>query len=101
MICDGAEQVAEAGSTMIIPREIPHGFVTTSENARFLTIHSTPQDGHKPQFDLFLAAEIPAAKALTLPTDEMPAEMTQQDLDFLIELGKKYAYSYAGPAPTP
>ncbi|MFD0886056.1 cupin domain-containing protein [Streptosporangium algeriense] len=98
MVCDGREQVAEAGSTMIIPREIPHGFVTTSENARFLTIHSTPGEAHRPQFDLFLAAEIPPAKALTLP----PADMEMgQDLEFLIELGKKYAYSYAGPAPQP
>lgn len=99
MICDGREQVAEAGSTMIIPRNVPHGFVATSEDARFFTIHSTPQPEHRPQFDLFLSSEFPPAKALTLPTQE--AQDAHQTLDWLIEQGKKYAYSYAGPAPTP
>lgn len=99
MVCDGEEQVAEAGSTMIVPMGVPHGFVTTSENARFLTIHSTPAEGRRPQFDRFLASEFSPAKALTLPTEE--AQDSHQTLDWLIEQGKKYAYSYAGPAPTP
>jgi quercetin dioxygenase-like cupin family protein len=97
MICDGEEQVAEAGSTMIVPRTVPHGFVTTSENARFLTIHSTPEADRRPQFDLFLEAEIPHAKALTLPTEDVGGP----DLAKLIELGKTYAFGYAGPAPAP
>lgn len=97
LVYDGQELEAEAGSTMVVPRQVPHGFVTLSPNAKFLTIHSTPDPEHRPQFDLFLAAEIPAAKALTLPTEELP----QQDLDFLIKLGEKYGYSYAGPTPTP
>jgi quercetin dioxygenase-like cupin family protein len=97
MVCDGQELTAEAGSTMIIPRTIPHGFVATSENARFLTIHSTPEVGRRPQFDLFLSAELPRAEALTLPPDSMEYD----DLDHIIALGKKYAYNWAGPAPTP
>jgi quercetin dioxygenase-like cupin family protein len=97
MICDGEEQVAEAGSTMIVPRTVPHGFVTTSENARFLTIHSTPQPDRRPQFDLFLAAEIPRAGALTLPTGDVGGP----DLDHIIALGTEYAYRYAGPPPAP
>ncbi|MEU5212536.1 cupin domain-containing protein [Streptomyces sp. NPDC020742] len=100
MICDGKEQIAEAGSTMIVPRTVPHGFVATSQDARFLTIHSTPQPDRRPQFDLFLDAEIPRAKALTLPTEEAAAEAAV-DLDHIIALGTKYAYGYAGPAPTP
>jgi quercetin dioxygenase-like cupin family protein len=98
MICDGDEVVAEAGSTTIVPRTVPHGFVAISDQARFLTIHSTPDQGRRPQFDLFLSAEIPPAKALTLPTESIEPEMTLADL---IALGSKYAYGYAGPAPTP
>ncbi|AWW40947.1 cupin domain-containing protein [Streptomyces cadmiisoli] len=97
MVCDGEEQIAEAGSTMIVPRTLPHGFVTTSERARFLTIHSTPQPDRRPQFDRFLAAELPHAKALTLPTEDLPGP----DLDHLVALGSSYAFRYAGPAPTP
>jgi quercetin dioxygenase-like cupin family protein len=97
MICDGKEQVAEAGATMIVPRTIPHGFVAISQNVRFLTIHSTPQPDRRPQFDLFLDAEIPHAKTLTLPTEEVGGP----DLDHIISLGTKYGYSYAGPPPSP
>ncbi|MEK2475031.1 cupin domain-containing protein [Streptomyces noursei] len=97
MVCDGEEQIAEAGSTMIVPRTVPHGFVTTSPNARFLTIHSTPQPDRRPQFDLFLDAEIPHAKALTLPTKDVGGP----DLDHIIALGSQYGYGYAGPPLTP
>lgn len=96
MVCEGQELIADAGSTMIIPRIIPHGFVVISENARFLTIHSTPDEGRRPQFDLFLSAELPRAGALTLPPD-----IIEQDVDRIISLGTQYAYSWAGPAPTP
>jgi quercetin dioxygenase-like cupin family protein len=95
MVCDGREQIAEAGSTMIIPRTVPHGFIATSDRIRFLTIHSTPREGERPQFDLFLEAEIPKAAALTLPTEQIPV-----DLGHIIALGKKYEYGYAGPAPS-
>jgi len=95
MVCDGREQVIEAGSTMVIPCTVPHGFVAISANVRFLTIHSTPREGQRPQFDLFLESEIPRAAALTLPTEEIPV-----DLDHIIALGEKYGYGYAGPAPT-
>jgi quercetin dioxygenase-like cupin family protein len=97
MICDGEETTAVAGTTMIVPRNVPHGFIAVSDQARFLTIHSTPEPEHRPQFDVFLAAEIPPAKALTLPSEDAVPAM---DLDHLIELGGKYAYRYAGPAPT-
>jgi quercetin dioxygenase-like cupin family protein len=100
MVCDGKEQIAEAGTTMIIPKSVPHGFVAVSDDIRFLTIHSTPEHGHTPQFDRFLAAEIPPAKALILPTEELATE-PGPDLDGLIALGKKYEYGYAGPAPAP
>jgi quercetin dioxygenase-like cupin family protein len=94
MVCDGKEQIAQAGDTMIIPRTIPHGFVATSD-IKFLTIHSTPREGERPQFDIFLDAEIPHAKALTLPTEEFP-----YGLDHIVKLGETYGYGYAGPAPT-
>ena len=94
MVCDGREQVAEAGDTMVIPKTVPHGFIATSD-IRFLTIHSTPAEGDRPQFDLFLEAEIPKAKTRTLPTEEIPV-----DLDHIIKLGETYGYGFAGPAPT-
>ncbi|MBB5938720.1 quercetin dioxygenase-like cupin family protein [Streptomyces zagrosensis] len=97
LVCDGREHLAQAGTTMFVPRTFTHGFVTLSESARFLTIHSTPQPGRKPQFDLFLDAEIPHAPAATLPTEEAGGPT----LDRIIELGPAYAYRYAGPAPTP
>jgi quercetin dioxygenase-like cupin family protein len=97
MICDGEEHIAQAGTTMIVPRTVAHGFVATSEDARFLTIHSTPQPEHRPQFDLFLEAEIPRAKVLKLPTENVGGP----DLDHIIALGSTYGYRYAGPAPTP
>lgn len=97
MICDGEEQVAEAGSTMIVPRTVPHGFVATSPDARFLTIHSTPQPDRRPQFDLFLDAEMPHAKTLTLPTEEVGGPTLEQ----IIALGSTYGYGFAGPPPMP
>ncbi|MFD4462054.1 cupin domain-containing protein [Nocardia sp. NPDC058480] len=96
MVCDGQEQLAEAGTTMVIPRMVAHGFVAISNEVRFLTIHSTPDLGNKPQFDLFLAAEMPPAQATRMPTEEIGP-----DLDHIISLGTTYGYSYAGPAPTP
>ncbi|MFC3961598.1 cupin domain-containing protein [Nocardia jiangsuensis] len=96
MVCDGKEQLAEAGTTMVIPRMIAHGFVAISDEVRFLTIHSTPELGNKPQFDLFLAAEMPAAHAARTPTEGIGP-----DLDHIIALGTTYGYSYAGPAPMP
>jgi quercetin dioxygenase-like cupin family protein len=98
LVCEGEEVVAEAGSTMIVPRTLVHGFVTVSDNARFLTIHCTPDEGRRPQFDRFLAAELPRATALTLPTESLDPD---RPLDELIALGEKYAFRYAGPAPTP
>ncbi|MGM1062179.1 cupin domain-containing protein [Saccharothrix sp. Mg75] len=100
MVSGGRELIAEAGTTMIIPKAVPHGFVAVSPDIRFLTIHSTPTPGERPQFDRFLAAEIPRAKALTLPTEDLGPE-AGPDLDRLIELGGEYGYGYAGPAPTP
>lgn len=94
MVCDGREQLAEAGTTMVIPRMVPHGFVAVSDEIRFLTIHSTPDPGNKPQFDLFLAAEMP-------PAGRAQATDAGADLDQIIALGTTYGYSYAGPPPMP
>jgi L-tyrosine isonitrile synthase len=49
------------------------------------------------QFDLFLKAEIPHARALTLPTEDVGGP----DLDHIISLGETYGYGYAGPPPLP
>ncbi|MCP3804856.1 cupin domain-containing protein [Allokutzneria sp. A3M-2-11 16] len=96
MVCDGREFTAAAGATVVIPRNTPHAFVITSPTAAFLTIHVTPEPGNRPQFDLFLAAELPRAAELSLPP-----ESVEYDLDRLVSLGEEYAFTRVGPAPTP
>jgi quercetin dioxygenase-like cupin family protein len=50
IVVDGDEYEAGAGSAAVLPAGIPHGFVITSESARYLTLH------HGPTFEQFAAA---------------------------------------------
>jgi quercetin dioxygenase-like cupin family protein len=50
IVVDGQEHEAGAGSTAVLPAGHPHGFVVTSEAARYLTMH------HGPAFEQFVAA---------------------------------------------
>jgi quercetin dioxygenase-like cupin family protein len=50
VVVDGQEHEAGAGSAAVLPAGRPHGFVVTSETARYLTVH------HGPAFEQFAAA---------------------------------------------
>jgi mannose-6-phosphate isomerase-like protein (cupin superfamily) len=94
MLCGEDDVLVESGSTMIVPQQIPHGFIVTSAKARFFTIHCTPAPDRRPQFDRFLAAELPAAAELALPPPSVP-----MDLQRLVSLGDEYGFTRVGPPP--
>jgi quercetin dioxygenase-like cupin family protein len=50
VVVDGQEHEAGAGATAVLPAGRPHGFVVTSDSARYLTVH------HGPTFEQFMAA---------------------------------------------
>jgi quercetin dioxygenase-like cupin family protein len=50
LLVDGEEHEASAGCAAVLPAGRPHGFVVTSEAARYLTLH------HGPAFERFTAA---------------------------------------------
>jgi quercetin dioxygenase-like cupin family protein len=49
VVVDGQEHEAGAGSAAVLPAGRPHGFVVTSETARYLVLH------HGPAFEQFVA----------------------------------------------
>jgi quercetin dioxygenase-like cupin family protein len=49
VVVDGQEHEAGPGSAAVLPAGLPHGFVITSEVARYLTVH------HGPAFEQFAA----------------------------------------------
>jgi quercetin dioxygenase-like cupin family protein len=64
VVVDGQEHEAGAGCAAVLPAGRPHGFVVTSEAARYLTVH------HGPAFEEFAAAageggDIPDPSRLT------------------------------------
>jgi quercetin dioxygenase-like cupin family protein len=66
-VVGGETRAAGAGAVAFLPRQVPHGFVVTSQQARFLTLH-TPAG-----FDRFtLAAGMPASATTMRPLDDMP-----------------------------
>jgi quercetin dioxygenase-like cupin family protein len=50
VVVDGQEHEAGPGSAAVLPAGLPHGFVVTSDAARYLTVH------HGPSFERFAAA---------------------------------------------
>jgi quercetin dioxygenase-like cupin family protein len=42
VVVDGQEHELGAGGAVVLPAGIPHGFVVTSETARYLTMHQGP-----------------------------------------------------------
>jgi quercetin dioxygenase-like cupin family protein len=50
LVVDGQEHEVGAGSAAVLPAGHPHGFVVTSEAARYLAVH------HGPTFEQFAAA---------------------------------------------
>jgi quercetin dioxygenase-like cupin family protein len=99
-ILDGAMRVevggqtvsAGPGSAAFLPRQLPHAFVVTSPQARFLTLH-TPAG-----FDEFtLAAGSPAHVPFeTVPPDELPPDPAA-----LAAIAASYGIEILGPPPSP
>lgn len=85
----GDMHLAGAGAVAFLPRQRPHGFVVTSAQARFLTLH-TPAG-----FDRFaLAAGAPVST-----TDTMPPEMVPSDPAALAAMASSYGIEVVGPPP--
>lgn len=87
----GEAHAAGPGAVAFLPRQLPHAFVVTSPQARFLTLH-TPGG-----FDRFtLAAGMPAAGTTTMPPEEVPPEPAA-----LAAMASSYGIEIMGPPPTP
>ena len=87
----GEPHAAGAGAVAFLPRQLPHAFVVTSPQARFLTLH-TPGG-----FDRFtLAVGTPATGAAAMPPDEVPPDPAA-----LAATASSYGIEIVGPPPTP
>jgi uncharacterized cupin superfamily protein len=82
VVVDGQEHEAGAGSAAVLPAGRPHGFVVTSEAARYLTVH------HGPTFEQFVAAAAGEG-------DDIP------DPSRLAEIAAAHGIDIVGPPPVP
>jgi len=90
IVVGGQMHLAEAGAVAFLPRQLPHAFVVTSPQARFLTLH-TPAG-----FDRFtLAAGTPTTTTATMPPEEVPPDPTA-----LAAMANSYGIEILGPPPT-
>lgn len=88
---DGLIKTAGPGAAAFLPRQLPHGFVVTSPQARFLTLH-TPAG-----FDRFVQEAGTPADPLGNP----PADLIPPDPVKLSAMAKNYGIEIIGPPPTP
>ena len=87
----GEAHAAGPGAVAFLPRQLPHAFVVTSPQARFLTLH-TPGG-----FDRFtLAVGTPASGTTTTPPEEVPPDPAA-----LAAMASSYGIEILGPPPTP
>jgi quercetin dioxygenase-like cupin family protein len=82
VIVDGQEHRAGAGCAAVLPAGRPHGFVVTSESARYLTVH------HGPAFEQFIAAV--SDEGVDIP-----------DAERLTEIAAAHGIDILGPPPAP
>jgi quercetin dioxygenase-like cupin family protein len=88
---DGQAHAAGAGAVAFLPRKLPHAFVVTSPQARFLTLH-TPAG-----FDQFaLAAGTSVGVTTAPPLDESPPDPAA-----LAAMAASYGIEILGPPPAP
>jgi quercetin dioxygenase-like cupin family protein len=80
IVVDGREHEARAGCAAVLPAGRPHGFIVTSESARYLTVH------HGPAFERFIAAA----------ADE---DVSTTDPGRLIEIAAVHGIDILGPPP--
>ena len=87
----GEAHAAGPGAVAFLPRQLPHAFVVTSPQARFLTLH-TPGG-----FDRFtLAVGTPAAGNTTMPPEEIPPDQAA-----LEAMASSYGIEILGTPQTP
>ncbi len=86
----GQVLTAGPGTAAFLPRQLPHAFVVTSSQARFLTVH-TPAG-----FDKFaLEAGAPARPPFQEPTEELPPDPAA-----LAAIAAAYSIEILGPPPS-
>jgi quercetin dioxygenase-like cupin family protein len=94
IVCDGEEYLGEPGALAVLPRRSRHGFVVTSRDARFLTLH------HPAGFEDFVvevgtpAPEIVAPAPLEGPP---PPELAET----LTAAASRHGITLIGPPPRP
>ncbi|OBH92407.1 cupin domain-containing protein [Mycobacterium sp. E2733] len=87
---DGEAHPAGAGAVAFLPRQLPHAFLVTSPQARFLTLH-TPAG-----FDGFaVAAGTPVTDTAMIPPGELPPDPAA-----LAAMASSYGIEIVGPPPT-
>jgi hypothetical protein len=86
---DGQASAAGAGAVAFLPRQLPHAFVVTSPQARYLTFH-TPAG-----FDAFTQAVGTPATSEAPPIEAPPAPAE------LARIAARYGIEILGPAPIP
>ena len=85
----GQARAAGGGAVAFLPRGLPHSFVVTSPQARYLTIH-TPAG-----FDQFaIAAGTSVGPKSTPPADELPPDPAA-----LAAMAAEYGIEILGPPP--
>lgn len=87
----GETTVAPAGSFVYGPREIPHTFVVSSEQARFLLVVEPAG------FEDFVRALAAPAERLEIP----PASSEPPDVDALVAVAAGYGIDIIGPPGIP
>ena len=88
---DGETHVAPAGSFVFGPRDIPHTFIVSSEQARFLLV--TEPAG----FENFVRALAEPAQQLVIP----PPATEPPDMARMIALAAEYGIEILGPPGIP
>jgi quercetin dioxygenase-like cupin family protein len=89
--CGDEVRAAGAGDVAFLPRQLPHAFVVTSPQARFLTLH-TPA-----RFDEFVLA----AGTLAISAETMAPEEAPPDPAALTAMASSYGIEILGPPLVP
>ncbi|HEY7045640.1 MAG TPA: cupin domain-containing protein [Jatrophihabitantaceae bacterium] len=87
---DGQTRAAGAGAVAFLPRRLPHGFVVTSRQARWLTLH-VPAG-----FDDFVLDAGTRAPSVDAPPDEPPPDPAT-----LAAIARSHGIEILGPPLTP
>jgi quercetin dioxygenase-like cupin family protein len=85
------EHLAGPGTVAVLPKGVPHAYVVTSAEARFLTLHNPVG------FEQFAAEVGHPAEALTLP----PEPAVPADLAAVTEIAARHGITILAPPPTP